>query len=352
MPAVMRVVASAVSRSTEKLKRPGQRHHHDRAERAHRGGLGGRGDAADDGAEHRQHEADRRQADAQRGLEQLLAGHGLTLVQRDRRHHVRTHHAEHQQVDAEDRRQHEAGDQRGREQRADRLAEDVGQQDQDGAGRDDLAERARRADRAARGRQVIAAPHQGRQRDEAERDDGGADDAGGGAHQHADQDDADAHAAAQTAGQMADDVHQVVGDLGFLQHHAHEHEQRDGDQRVVGGHAVDARRQQIEQAGAEAEIAPEQPADGEREGHRHTDRQQHEERDDAQDRVAARCRGMSDRVRGAFDLRARIEDRDERAQHGGDALDQQQARSRAGSIAFTIQRCVSPPGSGDFSPML
>ena len=99
-----------------------------------------------------------------------------------------------------------------------------------------------------------------------------------------DQDDADAHAAAQAAGQMADDVHQVVGDLGFLQHHAHEHEQRDGDQRVVGRHAVDAGGQQIEQAGAKAEIAPEQPADGQRQRDRHADRQQHEERDDAQDR--------------------------------------------------------------------
>ena len=130
---------------------------------------------------------------------------------------------------------------------------------------------------------MVAAADQGRQRDEAERDDGRADDAGGGPHQHADYDDADAHAAAQAAGQMADDIHQVVGDLGFLQHHAHEDEQRDGNQRVVGRHAIDAGRQQVEQARTEAEIAPEQPADSQREGHRHADSEQSEERDDAQD---------------------------------------------------------------------
>ena len=256
-------------------------------------------------------------------LEQLLAGHRLPLVQRHRRHHVGPHHAEQQQVDAEDPRQNEARNQRGGEQRTDRLAKDVGQQDQDGAGRDDLAERTRGADGAACGRQVIAAPHQGRQRDEAERDDGGADDAGGGAHQHADQDDADAHAAAQPAGQVADHVHQVVGDLGLLQHHAHEHEQRDGDQRVVGGHAVDACRQQIEQAGAEAEIAPEQATHRQRQGDREPIASS--TKNETMHRIASiSCSGMSDRVRGAFDVRAGVKDRNEGPQHGGDALDQQQ----------------------------
>ena len=59
---------------------------------------------------------------------------------------------------------------------------------------------------------MIVAPYQGRQRDEAEGDDGGADDAGGGAHENADDDDADAHAAAKSAGDVAYDVHQIIGD--------------------------------------------------------------------------------------------------------------------------------------------
>ena len=280
----MRVVASVGLAQHREAETASQRHHHDRSQRAHGRRLGRRRDAADDRSQHRQHEADRRQADAQRRLEQVAAGHGFPLRQVDGRHHVGPDDAEQKQVDAEDRRQHEARDQGRGEQRADRLAEDVGQQDQDGAGRDDLAERAGGTDGAAGGGQVIAPAHQGRQRDQSQRDDGGADDACGGAHQHADQNDADPHAAAQAARQVADDVHQVVGDLGLLQHAAHEHEQRDGDQGVVGGHAVDAGGQQVEQAGAEAEVTPEQPAHGQRQRYRQADRQQPEERDDAQNR--------------------------------------------------------------------
>ena len=94
---------------------------------------------------------------------------------------------------------------------------------------------------------VVAAPQHAGQRQQAERHDGGADDAGGRAHQHADEDDADAEPAAQRAGGEPDHVHQLFGELGFLQHHAHEHEQRNGEQRVIGHHAEDAVRQQVEQ---------------------------------------------------------------------------------------------------------
>ena len=108
-----------------------------------------------------------------------------------------------EQVDDVDRRQHQAGNHRGCEQRADREVEDVGEQDQDQARRDDLAERARGADDAAGEPVVVAAPQQCRQRQQSERHDRGADDAGGGAHQHAHQDDADAKPAAQAAGERA-----------------------------------------------------------------------------------------------------------------------------------------------------
>ena len=88
---------------------------------------------------------------------------------------------------------------------------DVGQQNQDQARRNDLTERAGRADHAAGQALVVAAPQHARQRQQAERHHGGADDAGGRAHQHADQDDADAEPAAQRAGEMTDHVHQVFG---------------------------------------------------------------------------------------------------------------------------------------------
>ncbi len=71
---------------------------------------------------------------------------------------------------------------------------------------------------------MIAAPEQRRQRQHPEGDDGRPDNAGGRAHQYAEQDDADAHAAAQAAREMADHVHQLVGDARFVQRHPHEHE--------------------------------------------------------------------------------------------------------------------------------
>ena len=80
----------------------------------------------------------------------------------------------------------------------------------------------------------------------------------------------------QAAGQMADHVHQIVGNFGFFQHYPHENKQGNGDQRVGAGNVVDAGRQQIKEAGTEAKIAPKEPADGQRQGNGKADRQQRE----------------------------------------------------------------------------
>ena len=90
--------------------------------------------------------------------------------------------------------------------------------------------------------------------------------------------------AAQAAGGVADHLHQVFGQPRFLQHHAHEHEQRHGDQRVVGHHAEDAVRQQVEQQRAEAEIAEHQAGGRERQRDRNARHQQDEERHQHQER--------------------------------------------------------------------
>ena len=88
----------------------------------------------------------------------------------------------------------------------------------------------------------------------------------------------------QRAGGKPDHVHQFLGELGFLQHHAHEHEQRNGEQRVVRHHAEDAVRQQIEQVDAEAEIAEDEAGGGERQPDRNAGEQQHEKGDQHQGR--------------------------------------------------------------------
>ncbi len=167
--------------------------------------------------------------------------------------------------------------------RADRFVENIGQQDQDQAGRNDLAQRAGGADHAAGQPLVVAAAQQRRQSEQAERHHRGADDAGGGAHENADDDDADAEPATQVSGRMRDHVHQVFGELGFLQHHAHEDEQRHGDQRVVRHHAEDAAGKQIEQQRAEADIAEHQTGRRQRQSNRDARQQQDEESDQHQD---------------------------------------------------------------------
>ena len=168
--------------------------------------------------------------------------------------------------------------------RADRFVEDVGEQDQDQARRDDLPERAGCADRPAGKPLVVAAPQQRRQRQQPERHHGRADDAGRRAHQHADNNDADAEAAAQLAGGMRDHLHQVFGQPRFFQHHAHEHEQRHGDQRVVRDHAEDAVGQQIEQQRAEADVAEHEAGGRQRQRDRNARHQQDEERHQHQER--------------------------------------------------------------------
>ena len=104
----------------------------------------------------------------------------------------------------------------------------------------------------ASGLRVVVAQHR-RQRDQAHGDDGGADDAGGGRQQRADEDDRDAEAAGNRAEQLRHRHQQVLGDLRALQHDAHEHEQRNGDQRVALDLPVDA---------AEVGDAGGQPLDG------------------------------------------------------------------------------------------
>ena len=181
------------------------------------------------------------------------------------------------QVDQVQRGQQHRGHDRGGEQLAHRLAHDVGQQDDQEARRNDLPERARGADRAARQRRVIAAREQFRQRDQPDGHHGRPDDAGRGPHEHPDDDDGDRHPAGPVAGQMPHHVDRALGDARLLQQHAHEDEQRDRQQRVVGDHAEDAGRQQVEDHVAQADQAEDDAGRGNREGDRHAGEDQHQQ---------------------------------------------------------------------------
>ena len=143
--------------------------------------------------------------------------------------------------------QHQARDQRAREKVADRddigrenplralgfligIGDLVAEQDQHDGGRNDLAQRARGGDRAGGELGRIATFEHGRQGQQAHRHHGGADNAGRGRQQRADNDDGYAQPAAHGAKQGPHRFEQFLGNARFLQHHAHEDEERNGDE--------------------------------------------------------------------------------------------------------------------------
>ena len=129
--------------------------------------------------------------------------------------------------------QREAGDEGALVQVADAAPELVGQDDQHQRRRDDLRQRARSGDDAARDAPVVAVAQHDRQRDQAHRDHRRGDHAGGGGEHRADQDHGERQAAAHRAEQLADGVEQVLGHAGALEDQAHEGEEGNRQQRLV-----------------------------------------------------------------------------------------------------------------------
>jgi hypothetical protein len=211
--------------------------------------------------------------------------------------------------------QREARDDRAREQLADRdrlrshvaefelrllvrTLQDVADEDQHRGRRDDLPQRARSADRAGRELRIVAGAHHRRQRQQAHRHDGGADDARRGRQQRPDDHDRITEAATQRAEQFAHGRQQRLGDLRALEHHAHEDEQRHRDQRLVGHRAEVAADQgredgRVEHAQRHSEPGEDQRDAGEREchgiarEHRADRRHEHGHRHDFADQHAA-----------------------------------------------------------------
>ena len=234
-------------------------------------GFGGCSQATDDRAEHTDHQQQRRQDRFGDVLPQLFTADQRALFGWNRRHPLRAQPAEQQHVGDVDAGEHQAGDKGRGKDRTHRLTENIGQQNQHQARRNDLPQGARCADGAAGHAGFVAAAQQHWQGQQANGHHGGADDAGGGAEQHADQHDGQAHAAVQAAHGLADRLQHVLGDFGFLQHHPHKRKQRYRQQRVVADHAEHARRQQAEQHWAEADQAGGETGHSQGNGHRHAD---------------------------------------------------------------------------------
>ena len=120
---------------------------------------------------------------------------------------------------------------------ADGTAEHVGKHDQNQRGRDELGDGAGCGDDAHSVPRRVAVLDHRRHRDHAHGDDGGRDGAGDGAQDGADENHRIGQAPAHRPEQLPIEFEQVLGEATALQNRAHECEERDGEQQVVGDDA-------------------------------------------------------------------------------------------------------------------
>ncbi len=256
------------------------RREQDGADRADGGRFRRRCQAAEDRAEHRKDQQDRRDQDGGEPANERKAARrrgigrhrGRACGEKDR---------DADQVEDIERDQREARHDGAREQVGDRnrirreisllqlrsligMADLVAEQHQHRRGRKDLRQRRGRRDRAGREPLVVAEAQHRRQHDQAHGHRGGADDAFCRSQQHADDRDRDAEAAGQRAEQPAHGLQQLFGNARALEHHAHEDEQRNRQQHIVGHDAEDALRQRAK----EREVHHAGQMSGNREGER------------------------------------------------------------------------------------
>jgi len=231
------------------------------------GRLGRRGDSREDRTEDPDDQDQRGQQGDRHPLQRLSLECG-DLGGRDRRRELRLPLGEDEEVDDVEADEHEARDHRADVEVADRHAHDVAQQDQDHAGREDLAERAGGADRPRDELLVVAAAEHRRQRDQAHRDHARPHDARGGGEDGAHDDDGDGDAAAQPAEEQRHRLEQLLREPGLLERHAHEDEEGHGEQGEVRHRAPDAERQEVEEGQPEADQAEDEAGEREAEGHR------------------------------------------------------------------------------------
>ena len=127
----------------------------------------------------------------------------------------------------------------------------------------------------------IAVAHHRRHRDDAHGDDRGRDRAGDRAQNGADEDHRIGEPAAHRAEQLSDRIEQVLGQAAALEDGAHEGEERNREQQLVGDDSVElvgevAEKVGTDEAELDADEAEEQADGGERERRRIAD--QHEAR--------------------------------------------------------------------------
>jgi hypothetical protein len=145
-------------------------------------------------------------------------------------------------------RQEETREHRGRIELHDRLAGNGGVDDDHDRRRDQDPERPACSDDAGRELHVVAGSQHGIERDHAHQHDHGADQAAGNAPEGADEERRDRQRRRHAPERKLDAVEHLVDQRAALHDVAHEHEQRDADQDIVGHRAVGAVDHQVEDA--------------------------------------------------------------------------------------------------------
>ena len=259
-----------------------------RADGAH-GAAFGRGCQTDeDGAENQEDQHQRRDQRDDDADGELRGGVGAEFL-RQRRRGVWE-----KRCDTNNICKIEAGENEPRHDRAgvhvtDRLAKLVGHDDEHQARWNDLRQRSGRRDDAGRQPPIVAVAHHDRQRDQPHGDDRGGDHAGGRGEQGADDDDRERQPAADRTEELADGVEQILRHARSFEDQAHEREERDGEQSLVAHHGVDAVGQHLkegrrEEAELDADQAPGEAVEGEREGDRIAEQQHDHQRSEHQGR--------------------------------------------------------------------
>ena len=211
---------------------------HDGADRAHGAGFRRRRKAHHHGAEHDEDQHGRGDDAHQALLPQRPAGQRARFL-RHRRHVVRLDQAEQEGVAGEQHDLEHRGAPGAEIHVADRLAELVGEHDQHQRGRHQLRDGAGGREHAGDVAHVVAVADHHRHRDQRHGDDLRRHRAGDGAEDEADDDDGIAEAAADRAEQLAHRIQHVLGKSASFQYGAHEGEERDREQQLVGQHAAE-----------------------------------------------------------------------------------------------------------------
>jgi hypothetical protein len=240
------------------------------ADDAHGAGLGRRRQAQKNRAEHDEDEEDRGHHAARAAPSQIPAAQ-CTRLRGQGRHVARAKKAQDEHPQAEEQNLNEARAEGAAIHVTHRLLQLIGENDENQRGRNELGYGARGGNDAGCMANVVAIFHHHRQGDEPHGDDRGRDSAGDGTKNRADEDHGIGETAAQSAEKLAEAFEQILREAAALQNGAHQGEEGNGEQQLIGQNGKELEGEIAEEIGGDeteldADEAEEQPHRSQRKG--------------------------------------------------------------------------------------